>query len=220
MNITIDKQLLNIYPSLSLGCLFYDAIVQKTNQSLWKTLENETFPTLLSKLENASITEIMGIHSSRKAYKAFGKDPSRYRVSSESLIRRIKQKKGLYHVNTVVDVNNLISIETGLSVGSYDVEKIEENITLTLGKENEGYVGIGKDFINMENLLLLSDKKGAFGSPTSDSRRTMITESSTKILTVIYCFSDDMDLDAILKKSEQELSEYAFAKNIQTQIIR
>lgn len=219
MNITIDKQLLNIYPSIRLGCLFYDTEVHETNPKFWEYLENETIPNILSTLERISIPEIEGISSSREAYKAFGKDPTRYRVSSESLIRRIKQKKGLYHVNTVVDVNNLISIETGLSVGSYDIEKIDGDIILTVGKENEGYEGIGKDFINMENLLLLSDKKGPFGSPTSDSRRTMITENSTKILTVIYCFSNKMDLDAILKKSEEYLKEYAFVKTIKAQII-
>ena len=59
------------------------------------------------------VNEIPNIKESRAAYKAFGKDPSRYRVSSEALIRRIGQGKGLYEVNTVVDVNNLISIESG-----------------------------------------------------------------------------------------------------------
>ena len=57
-----------------------------------------------------------------------GKEPSRYRVSSEALIRRILQGKGLYRINNVVDTNNLISIETGYSVGSYDLENLHGNI--------------------------------------------------------------------------------------------
>ena len=34
----------------------------------------------------------------------------------------------LYHVNSVVDVNNLISVESGLSVGSYDLEQLQGDI--------------------------------------------------------------------------------------------
>ena len=72
---------------------------------------------------------------SRAAYKAFGKDPSRYRVSSEALIRRIGQGKGLYEVNTVVDVNSLISIESGFSVGSYDVSQISDELVFRIGQK-------------------------------------------------------------------------------------
>lgn len=220
MNIRIDKDLLNIYPTLSLGCLTYKAVVEKTNLELWSKMNDEVLPNLISLLEDKPITEIEGISSSRKAYKAFGKDPSRYRVSSESLIRRIYQKKDLFRVNTIVDTNNLVSIETGLSVGTYDINKIIGNTVLTLGKYGDGYEGIGKDFINMENLLLLSDDKGPFGSPTSDSKRTMITDSSTNFLTIIYCFSDNIDFNEILIKSEAYFSKYAFADKIQTKIIR
>ena len=72
-----------------------------------------------------NLTEQINIKASRQAYKQLGKEPSRYRVSSEALIRRILQNKGLYKINNVVDTNNLISIETGYSVGSYDLEKIQ-----------------------------------------------------------------------------------------------
>lgn len=220
MNIRIDKNLLDVYPALSLGCLTYKATVEKTNLELWDKMENEVLPHLISLLEDQPIAEMEGISSSRKAYKAFGKDPSRYRVSSESLIRRIYQKKDLFRINTIVDTNNLVSIETGLSVGTYDIHNIIGDIVLTLGKEGDGYEGIGKDFINMENLLLLSDEKGPFGSPTSDSKRTMVTDASRDFLTIIYCFSNHMDLNEILKKSEKYFSKYAFAGEIQTKIIR
>lgn len=64
------------------------------------------------------------MRGSRAAYKAFGRNPGRYRVSSEALLRRVRRGDELYHVNSVVDVNNLISVESGLSVGSYDLEQL------------------------------------------------------------------------------------------------
>jgi len=152
-------------------------------------------------------------------YKAFGKDPSRYRVSSEALIRRIGQGKGLYEVNTVVDVNNLISIESGFSVGSYDVSQISEELVFRIGQKGETYKGIGKDEIKIEALPVLADKDGAIGSSTSDSERAMITEDVTEVLTLIYSFSGNDDLEKALEYGRKYLEEYAGAQNLESWIV-
>ena len=62
--------------------------------------------------------------------------------SVEALLRRIRRGDELYHINSVVDVNNLISVKSGLSVGSYDLEKIHGAITLRKAVQGEGYTGI------------------------------------------------------------------------------
>ena len=165
------------------------------------------------------INEIPNVKESRAAYKAFGKDPSRYRVSSEALIRRIGQGKGLYEVNTVVDVNNLISIESGFSVGSYDVSQISEELVFRIGQKGETYKGIGKDEIKIEALPVLADKDGAIGSSTSDSERAMITEDVTEVLTLIYSFSGNDGLEKALKYGRKYLEEYAGAQNLESWIV-
>ena len=219
MEIKIDPELLQVYPEIRLGCLSYDAKVEEENPKMWGYLNDKTIPELMALLQETELAKIEGIRSSREAYKAFGRSPSKYRVSSESLIRRLRQGHELYHVNSVVDVNNLVSIETALSLGSYDTEKIEGDIVLTVGKEGEGYEGIGKSFINMERMLILKDDKGPFGSPTSDSHRAMIKEESNKILTIIYCFSNEMDLERILESTKNYFEMYAGANNVSTWIV-
>lgn len=191
-----------------------------SSPALWSLVEQETVPAVLAELEEKTLAGIEGIRCSREAYKAFGRSPSRYRVSSESLIRRIRQGNPLYHVNTVVDVNNLISLETALSVGSYDLSHLRGPVTLTVGQAGEGYEGIGKSYIDMEHMLLLRDEEGPFGSPTSDSHRAMIGPESTRILTVIYCFSDAIDLDAALERAAGQLTEFAGAAQIRRWIVR
>lgn len=116
-------------------------------------LKKDIFKKAKDAIFDYGVNEIPNIKESRMAYKAFGKDPSRLRVSSEALIRRIRAwGKGLYEVNTVVDVNNLISIESGFSVGSYDTANIEEELVFRVGREGETYKGIGKEEINIESL--------------------------------------------------------------------
>jgi hypothetical protein len=49
------------------------------------------------------------IKALRDAYRALGNDPTRYRGSSEALVRRITQGKELYRVNTVVCMASISS---------------------------------------------------------------------------------------------------------------
>ena len=136
-----------------------------------------------------------------------------------ALIRRIGQGKGLYEVNTVVDANNLISIESGFSVGSYDASQIAEELVFRIGQEGETYKGIGKAEIKIDALPVLADKDGAIGSSTSDSERAMITENATEVLTLIYSFSGNNDLEKALEYGRKYLEEYAGAQDLESWIV-
>jgi len=220
MEIKIDPELLQTYSAIRLGCLTYRVHVEDRNPALWNFIEETVIPRISRLPDSGSITEMEGIRSSREAYKTFGRSPSHYRVSSESLIRRIYRGKGLYEVNTVVDTNNLVSIETALSVGSYDIARISGPVTLTVGKTGDGYEGIGKDFIDMENMLLVTDDLGPFGSTTSDSRRAMVTKETREVLTLIYCFSESMDIDSILDRASELFSGYAAARDMKKRVVK
>ena len=215
----IDEEMKKLWPATRVGCLQYRVKVEKKNEELWEYLKKDIFRKTKDEIFDYGVNEIPNIKESRAAYKAFGKDPSRYRVSSEALIRRIGQGKGLYEVNTVVDVNNLISIESGFSAGSYDVEKLGDRLVFRIGKIGETYQGIGKDEVNIEALPVLSDEEGAIGSSTSDSRRAMITEDAMEVLMLIYSFSDNQDLEKATESGKKYLEAYAKAEDIQGWIV-
>lgn len=218
-HLTIDKTMKDIWPDTRVGCLQYKVNVEKKSEELWKYLKKDIFKKTKDAIFDYGVNEIPNIKESRAAYKAFGKDPSRYRVSSEALIRRIGQGKGLYEVNTVVDVNNLISIESGFSAGSYDASQIAEELVFRIGREGETYKGIGKDEIRIDALPVLADERGAIGSSTSDSERAMITEDAKEVLTLIYSFSGNEDLEKALEYGKKYLEMYAGAQEIESWIV-
>lgn len=204
-----------LWPAVRIGCFQYRVKVEKKNEDMWRYLKKDIYKKTKNDIFDCGVNDIPNIKESRMAYKAFGKDPSRYRVSSEALIRRIGQGKGLYEVNTVVDTNNLISIESGFSVGSYDAGQIEDVLMFRVGREGETYEGIGKDEVNIAYLPVLADGRGAVGSSTSDSKRAMITEDTREVLTLIYSFSDNKDLEEALKYGKEYLEKYAGAQDIE-----
>ena len=161
------------------------------------------------------------IAATRAAYKALGKDPSKYRNSAEAMLRRIAKKNGLYRVNNAVDVNNMISIESGYSLGSYDLAAVRGRIVWKRSPDGEKYQGIGKDVLNIEHLPALYDDLGVFGNPTSDSRRTMIENGRGKrLLYVIYAFNDADGVPFWLDKTANLLEKYCAAKIEETRIVK
>ncbi len=130
------------------------------------------------------------LNITRALYQKIGLDPTKTRPSSEALLRRVLKGNPIYQINSLVDTCNYCSLQLLLSLGLYDVSKIVGSVQLRLGRENEGYEGIRKEFINVNERLTLADELGPFGNPSADSARTMITEKTTDALFVIFVPAD------------------------------
>jgi DNA/RNA-binding domain of Phe-tRNA-synthetase-like protein len=122
----------------------------------------------------------------RTMYKRVGLDPTKTRPSSEALLRRVRRGDGLPRVNSLVDVINWCSLESQLPFGLYDLDQIRGDVTLRLGRPEESYAGIRKDTVHLAGRMTLVDDDGAFGNPTSDSARTMVTTATTRAFVVIF----------------------------------
>ena len=169
-----------------------------------------------------SLAEEKSVRDVRAMFRAWGMDPSKYRPASEALLRRVVQGKGLYRVSNVVDIGNLGSIETGWPLGCYDRSQIAPPIEFRHGASGEKYQGIGKQTWHLEGRPLLADPQGPFGSPISDSTRSMITESARDILVVLYvpACASDTSIETAMKRLSERLTLFAGAAATRTGICR
>ena len=137
--------------------------VQRWDFSTARVATRETPPALLEEMkvreteilhlpEPRVLLESSKILATRAGYKALGKDPARYRGSAEALLRRIISGKGFPQINSVVDIINLISVESRLPIGLYDLAHVKGDIVFRPGRAGETYKGIGKYDLNLEGL--------------------------------------------------------------------
>ena len=154
---------------------------------------------------------IPAIAATRRAYKACGKDPSRYRPAAEALVRRALGAETPPAVNTAVDVCNLVSFQTGVSCGVYARTGLAPPLRLRLGTVDDTYTGIGRGPLNVAGLPVLADAVGPFGSPTSDSERTAVGAATRDILFVAYGF--DHPVDDALDLAGRAYARYAGARD-------
>lgn len=176
---------------IGLGWLMAEVTVAVADQALGQALA-DCFSAATLQLEDRRTQDWAAIAATRKAYKALGKDPARYRPAAEALLRRVAQGKGLFQVNNVVEVNTLLSLETGFSIGTYDLAELHPPLFFRRGRPGEVYEGIGRGPLNLEGLPIFTDTLGPFGSPTSDSARSMVKSETMRILMVLIGFAPVM----------------------------
>lgn len=218
LDIHIDNFLKDKVNSIAIASIQAEIHVKESDQELKSLLDNACDQFALNhKVED--ISKLKPITDSRKAYKTLGKDPARYRLSSEALLRRIVKEKGIYKINNIVDINNLISITSHYSICAFDVSKLYPPVEFTVGKKDDVYYGIGRGLLNIENLPVFEDREGKFGSPTSDSERVKITTETKSISMNIISFSGKADLENDLNLLNDYLIQFAEARNIEQKII-
>jgi len=181
--ITISDELAGKVPELQLSCILCDVTPVAFNELLWNGIQQK-ISEIAASVSIEQISQIPAIAASRKAYKACGKDPARYRLSAEALLRRVVNRNELYQINSVVDALNLVSISTGFSIGGYDDDKIDGDVVFGIGQPNEPYSGIGRGELNIEGMPVFRDAKGAFGTPTSDFERPSVSMETKRFLMI------------------------------------
>ena len=218
VNITIDPQLKEVWQQAALGCVQCRVVVQPSSRQLLEAID-VVCRRLMDSMSIEQIKTRENIAQTRACCTALGKDVKRYRNSAEALTRRVLQGKGLYQINNVVEVNNLISLDTGYSLGSYDLEKLEGDIVWKPAGEGVHYHGIGKEAVNIEFLPVLSDRQGFFGNPNSDSTRAMITPQTTQLLMCVFGFGGAQSLQPMLGQMCEALQTYCGATELETAVI-
>jgi DNA/RNA-binding domain of Phe-tRNA-synthetase-like protein len=215
--LTISPDLKSKIPNVAVGWITVAVSVAEHDADLWQEIETAASRFRGMTMEQAR--KFPPIKALRDAYKTLGNDPTRYRGSNEALVRRITQGKDLYRVNTVVDINNLVTLETLYSAGTFDIDHLQPPITFRIGQPGECYSGIGRGDIRLENLPVFADQLGPVGSTTSDSERAMVQLQTERILMVIISFGGRDRLREAVERAVELLEEYAKATGVETGMV-
>lgn len=185
VEIIVEDKIETVCPSFAGACVEADVENSAYSEELWKLID-EQCEKFRQTLTTDTVKDISAIAATRRVYKACGKDPSRYRPSSEALIRRVLQGKQLYQIDTLVDLINLASITYGYSIGGFDAEKFSgDTLSLGVGREGEPYEGIGRGMLNIAGLPVYRDAIGGVGTPTSDNERTKMGLATRRLVALV-----------------------------------
>jgi DNA/RNA-binding domain of Phe-tRNA-synthetase-like protein len=216
--VSIDPSVKNTAPGLLLGCIVARVSVSEHDDALWRELEIKQ--ATMNTLDAAQISALPQVSAQKYAYRKAGKNPGRHRGSNEILMQRISEGKGLNHVNTLIDLKNLISLETHNPVSLYDCSKLDPPILCQFGEPGEIYQDVNDNPVDLENLPMLVDGYGSFGSPNGDSQRAAVGLETRELLLIVFAFEGNPGLEkAMLDRSVGLLQRYAAATEVEAWLV-
>lgn len=219
IQVKIDPRIQETCPEMRIGLVRATVVNEPTCDELWHEIEAAA-EEIRQRYELLEINQRPAIAGTRHLYKALGKDPSRYRVASEALCRRIIRGLGIYRLTTLIDVVNLVSIKSGYPISGLDADRIVgDTLTMSVGTADDVYNGIGRGLLNIEGMPVYRDAAGPIATPTSDEERTKFTEQTVTAQININAFAPEMPIDEAMEWMALLLKKYAHATTVETGII-
>lgn len=149
--------------------------------------------SLFEKIRSNNALDDLGseplIKSYRSLHWAYGMDPTKKRVSSEAVLRRVLKGENLWRISNLVDVVNLASAYHKIPIGLIDAAKASGQLTLRQARQGETFVRIGGEELTCRGReLVLADDVGiiCYGFAIHDSDRTKVTKKSKQVILLLY----------------------------------
>jgi len=175
--------------------------------SAFEGYEQDIFRRLRADTTLDSLKDDPIFRSFRDLYWSHGMDPTKLRVSSEALLRRVLVGQNLWRVNDVVDVANLASVAHHLPVGLVDLSKLVGDITVRNAHMGEEFYRIGGGTVvcrGREIVLADAEKIICFGYATHDSDLTRVTDETNDVLLLVFG-SPAVSLEYMLRSAHDTL---------------
>ena len=174
---------------LSVGMLILDELKVGRSTHSFEEYEKETFKEIRSQLTLEEAKDDPIFRSYRDLYWTFGMDPTKLRVSSEAVLRRILKGLNLWRISDIVDIVNLASAYHKIPIGLVDASKLKGDLFIRTASKAEVFQRIGgKTIVCRGREIVVADEEKivCFGYATHDSERTMITNDSTSVVVLLY----------------------------------
>jgi DNA/RNA-binding domain of Phe-tRNA-synthetase-like protein len=136
--------ILNRYPNVVGGVILAeDLVATSTPTDLLKAYEEEQ-QAVLDRIGDTPLSEIESLSAWRRAFRAFGANPTKYRSAAEALLRRLTKKGNIPSINIMVDLANMVSIRHALPVAAFNTKSIQGPVTVHFSDGSEWFTPLGR----------------------------------------------------------------------------
>jgi DNA/RNA-binding domain of Phe-tRNA-synthetase-like protein len=138
-----DPALLERFPTIRGGVVLARGLINgPTPPGLVEAFHAEQ-QAVLARIGDTPLSDIPSLAAWRRAFSAFGVQPTQYRSAAEALLRRLTKKGDIPNISLLVDLGNLVSIRYGLPVAVFDRRAVTGTITVRFASGDERFTDLG-----------------------------------------------------------------------------
>jgi DNA/RNA-binding domain of Phe-tRNA-synthetase-like protein len=125
----------------------------------------------------------------RDVLRVGGYKPTGRGKPASELLLSMAQKEALPHIGNLVEINNLVSLESGLPISIFDAERLGPAPRLRFGRAGESYVfnqaGHAMDLEGLPVVCRSADDTPV-GNAVRDSMLGKVSAETTRVVAVVY----------------------------------
>ena len=211
-----DPEVASRYPSVAGGVVHAEGVSNGPSPAgLIAAFEEEQQKTL-ARIGDMPLSELPTLAAWRRAFRAFGVDPTAYRSAAEALLRRLTKQGSIPSINALVDIGNLVAIRYGLPVAMFDQRSVTGATTVRFATGTESFTDLGSgdretpaegEVIFIDDAGLVSARRWCW----RQSAESAAGPDSTEVLVTVEGHHDDAEGDVMAAVADLEtlLRRYA-----------
>ncbi len=138
-----DAAIVERYPGIVGGVIAASGVRNDPASDQLREAFRAEAAAVIERIGATPLSEIPALAAWRRAFRAFGVDPTQYRSAAEALLRRLTKQGELPSIGTLVDIGNLVSIRHALPVAIIDRRAIEGGILVRFARGDERWADLG-----------------------------------------------------------------------------
>jgi DNA/RNA-binding domain of Phe-tRNA-synthetase-like protein len=131
------------FPGVAGGVLHAEGVTNGSTPPELAGAYAEEQRRVLERIGDTPLSELPSLAAWRRAFSAFGVEPTKYRSAAEALLRRLTKQGDIPSVSLLVDVGNLVSIRHGLPVAVFDLRGVAGGLTVDFAAGTESFTDLG-----------------------------------------------------------------------------
>ena len=218
MMLTIASEVAEAFPDLKvLARKIYGVTVERQNAEL-ERFKAEVVSWVKKRFKLETLKDEPIFRAYREFFWRIGVDPTKHRPASEALIRRILSGKTIPTINTVVDAYNLASIQTGVALAVFDLDKLKGSLQMRFAKPGEAFLGIGMEKpLRLEGgeIVVSDEEKLVAVYPYRDADSSKVTLQTENLL-ILVCGVPGIPQGKLLEAAEvcvKNITKFCGGKN-------
>jgi DNA/RNA-binding domain of Phe-tRNA-synthetase-like protein len=169
-----------------------------------------------ARIGDTPLSELPALAAWRRAFRAFGVDPTAYRSAAEALLRRLTKQGSLPSINALVDIGNLVAIRYALPVAMFDQRTVSGGTAVRFANGSERFIDLGSgdtespdpgEVIFIDDAGLVSARRWCW----RQSAESASGATTTEVLVTVEGHHDgaEADVRAAVADLEELLRAYA-----------
>lgn len=143
MNFYVSEKVFEKMPNACFGLVSVKGVDNSKNYDFIDKMLDESIASCEEHFEGKTVKQEKELAPYREAFQKLGINPNKFMSSIEALLTRIAKKKGMPHINAVVDLGNAISLKYYLPVGAHDLKTMDGEFCVRTATPRDTFLPFG-----------------------------------------------------------------------------